>query len=246
MPRRLLRPGRDPGHRGDGAQVVEGHGQDALVDDAAHLLAGEVVEAAADVADGAGGVELGPLGGAEGERVQQRPRGADAGRADADDGHVGPLGRVQRVGDGLLAQQQGEGLGRAEQGRGVQVAVAGPDALGQLPDQLLAGDGRVEGREAAHQLDDLDVAAGQVDGPDHRLQAVAPGERHHLAVAQRLVQPAGGQVADPAQHLGLRADLEDPGVGQPVAARAGPARARGRAGPGPRSGSRRCRGRGPA
>ena len=110
-------------------------------------------------------------------------------------------------------------LGRAEQGRGVQVAVTCPDALGQLPDQLLAGDGRVEGREAAHQLHHLDVAAGQVDVADHRLQAVAPGERHHSAVAQRLVQPAGGQVADPGQHLGLGVDLEDPGVGQRVAAR---------------------------
>ena len=150
------------------------------------------------------------------------PRGADAGRADADHGHVGPLGRVQRVGDGLLAQQQGERLGRAEQGRGVQVAVAGPDALGQLPDQLLAGDGRVEGREAADQLDDLDVTAGEVDGPYHRLEAVAPGQRHHLAVAQRLVQPVGGQAADPGGHLGVGADLEDPGVGQPVAVAQGP------------------------
>ena len=127
------------------------------------------------------------------------------------------LAASKRAGDGRLAPEQGERLGRAEQGRGVQVAVTGPDALGQLPDQLLAGDGRVEGREAAHQLDDLDVAAGQVDVADHRLQAVAPGERHHLAVAQRLVQPAGGQVADPGQHLGLGVDLEDPGVGQRVA-----------------------------
>src|SRR5215216_73265 len=68
----LVLSGRDPGHGGDGAQVVEGDGEDALGHDAAHLLAGEVVEPGADVADGAGGVELGPLGGAEGEGVEHR------------------------------------------------------------------------------------------------------------------------------------------------------------------------------
>src|SRR5215213_7772857 len=69
---RLLASGCDPGHGGDGAQVVEGDGEDALADDAVHLLAGEVVEPGADVADGAGGVELGPLGRAESEGVEQR------------------------------------------------------------------------------------------------------------------------------------------------------------------------------
>jgi hypothetical protein len=117
-----------------------------------------------------------------------------------------------------LAAHQGERLGRAEQRRGVQVAVAGPHPLGELAHQLLPGGGRVQRRQAADELDHLDVAPRQpVDRPHHRLERMAPRQGHHLPVAEALVQPADGQAADAGQHVGLGAGLQHAGVQQPEA-----------------------------
>jgi len=77
-----------------------------------------------------------------------------------------------------------------------------------------------ERRQATDELDDLDVAPGEpLHGPNDRLERLAPRERHHLAVAQRLVQPARGHVADGAQRVGPGGGLDHAGVGEaePVA-----------------------------
>ena len=125
--------------------------------------------------------------------------------------------------------------------RCVQVPVRRTQLAGQLTDQLLARHEGHHGRQAADQRHELDAARLIYrERVDHRLQRGAPREPQHLAVAQRLVEPLGGEVA----RRGLR-------IRRPAGTRR-PARAPARTAPAARSpapspgtsgrapGSRRC------
>ena len=181
-------------------------------------LAGGAVVARRDVADRASVPEGLTLVGGEVQGVDDGRRGPVRRDADADDREVGAASRVERVGDRGLGEQRVAGDAGLEGGRRVEEAVAGAEADRQLPDQLLAADLVADGREAPDQLDEVEAGVLEVRrrGVDHRLQGVAPRQRHGHRVLDVVHEQPRRLGADQVVRAGPRSGREgDTHVPQP-------------------------------